>query len=80
MSAAALVALNELWHLGRSRYELCELAAQVGSNVPFFLLQGSGIIRGRGERIDPVAVEFSGYVVLLMPEFSTSTAAVYAAG
>jgi 4-diphosphocytidyl-2-C-methyl-D-erythritol kinase len=78
-AAATLLSLNELWQLGRSREELRQLAARIGSDVPLFLESGSAIIRGRGERIEPVKMAFRGYIVLLFPKFSTSTAAVYAA-
>ena len=35
--AATLKALNELWDLGLGRDELCGFAAELGSDVPFFL-------------------------------------------
>ncbi|MFH1652354.1 MAG: 4-(cytidine 5'-diphospho)-2-C-methyl-D-erythritol kinase, partial [Chloroflexota bacterium] len=34
-AATVLRALNELWHLGLSRKKLAELAARLGSDVPF---------------------------------------------
>ena len=54
-AAAALVAANVGWRLGRSREELAEWAAELGSDVPFFLAGGPAICRGRGERVEPVA-------------------------
>jgi 4-diphosphocytidyl-2-C-methyl-D-erythritol kinase len=78
-AAAALIALNQLWELGIPLAELTQLAAGIGSDVPFFLIGGSGILRGRGERIEPVDVNFKGYIVLMMPGFAVTTADVYAA-
>ena len=54
-AAAALVAANEGWRLGRSRDELAQWAAELGSDVPFFLAGGPAVCRGRGERVTPVA-------------------------
>ena len=36
-AAAALFAANKLWRLGLSISELCEIAAKLGSDIPFFL-------------------------------------------
>ena len=55
MRPPRLVAANEGWQLGRSRDELAEWAAELGSDVPFFLAGGPAICRGRGERVEPVA-------------------------
>jgi 4-diphosphocytidyl-2-C-methyl-D-erythritol kinase len=76
-AAAALVAANLGWQLGRSRDELAEWAAELGSDVPFFLAGGSAVCRGRGERVEPVrglgALDF----VVVRPPAGLSTAAVY---
>ena len=47
-AASALVALNEMWGLGRTREELAEIGAQVGSDVPALVLGGPVIMTGRG--------------------------------
>jgi 4-diphosphocytidyl-2-C-methyl-D-erythritol kinase len=53
-AAAALVALNGLWAT-RLRYsQLGGLAAQLGSDVPFFLRGGAALMCGRGERLEPL--------------------------
>ncbi|MGQ9652105.1 MAG: 4-(cytidine 5'-diphospho)-2-C-methyl-D-erythritol kinase [Phycisphaerae bacterium] len=77
--AAALVAFNRFWGLGWSVEQLTPLAAELGSDVPFFLQGGSAIISGRGERIRPVRLQWNGWVVLLFPPFAVSTAEVYRA-
>jgi 4-diphosphocytidyl-2-C-methyl-D-erythritol kinase len=53
-AAAALVACDALWGTGLPAGELSEVAAQLGSDVPFALLGGTVIGRGRGERLAPV--------------------------
>ena len=53
-------------------------AAELGSDVPFFLGRGAAICRGRGERVEPVGgVGALDFVVVRPPE-GLSTAAVYA--
>ncbi len=50
-AAAALVGLNVAWEGRRSRSDLMELAAELGSDVPFFLQGGTALASGRGEEI-----------------------------
>jgi vancomycin resistance protein YoaR len=49
-----LKGLNQLWKLQLSNEKLSELAAQIGSDVPFFIYGGTCIARGRGEIITPL--------------------------
>jgi 4-diphosphocytidyl-2-C-methyl-D-erythritol kinase len=53
-AAAALVACDELWGTGLSAAQLSSVAAQLGSDVPFALLGGTAVGRGRGERLSPL--------------------------
>ena len=53
-AAAALVACDHLWGTGLRRDELHDLAAKLGSDVPFALHGGTAIGTGRGEHISPV--------------------------
>ena len=53
-AAAALVALDALWGTGAARADLLDLAAELGSDVPFALLGGVALGAGRGERLTPV--------------------------
>jgi 4-diphosphocytidyl-2-C-methyl-D-erythritol kinase len=76
-AAAALVAANEGWQLGRSREELARWAAELGSDVSFFLAGGSAVCRGRGERVTPVAGLGVLHFVVVRPPEGLSTAAVY---
>jgi len=76
-AAATLVGLDRLWRLGLARSELTELAADLGSDVPLFLHPGPAIIGGRGERVEPVELDWPGWIVLVIPPFGMSTAEVY---
>lgn len=76
--AAALFALNRLWKLGLSDQRLLELAARLGSDVPFFLTRTSAAVcRGRGEIIEPVAAPMRLHFVIAKPTSGLSTAAVF---
>jgi 4-diphosphocytidyl-2-C-methyl-D-erythritol kinase len=76
-AAAALVAANELWQLGQSPNQLSALAAEIGSDVPFFLDRGPTVCRGRGERIEPLARCAPLDLVIACPPDGLSTAEVY---
>jgi 4-diphosphocytidyl-2-C-methyl-D-erythritol kinase len=52
-------------------------AASIGSDVPFCLHQGPAWMRGRGEVIDPVTLVSPLHVLVVVPPFPISTAAVY---
>ncbi len=78
-AAAALAAANIGWGLGWPLGELAALAAELGSDVPFFLVGGPAICRGRGEHVEPIAGIGPLYFVLVRPPEGLSTAAVYGA-
>ena len=78
-AAAALVACNELWHVGLTQQELRELAAVIGSDVAFALLGGTAIGIGRGEQVTPALTSGTFHWVLAFAAGGLSTADVYAA-
>lgn len=76
-AAAALAGLNTLWGARKSRRELMSLAAQLGSDVPFFLQGGTALGTGRGEDLYPVDdVERMG-VIVIKPSFGVATVDAY---
>jgi 4-diphosphocytidyl-2-C-methyl-D-erythritol kinase len=77
-AAAALVACNDAWATGLSRAELEQIAAQLGSDVPFLLHGGNAVGGGRGETISPVLARGSYHWVFAMAYEGLSTKAVYA--
>jgi 4-diphosphocytidyl-2-C-methyl-D-erythritol kinase len=78
-AAAALRGLSQLWNLPITDADLHLLAAEIGSDVPFFLLGGRARGRGRGEVLTPLPEGPEEWLVLAFPPFSLSTAAVYGA-
>ena len=76
-AAAALVGLNALWKLGFAASRLSAIAAQLGSDVPFFLSGPSSVCSGRGEIVRPVARLDMKWAVLVLPKYELPTPAVY---
>lgn len=75
-AATVLMALNEICSAGLSEKDLMELGAGLGSDVPFFILKGPALAKGRGEVL--ARAELPGlYYVLINPGFHVSTAWVY---
>ncbi len=77
-AAAALLLANAAWGIGYSRRRLAELAAEVGSDVPFFLDSGAAVCRGRGEIVQSVSALPRMHFVVVKPPASLSTAEVFA--
>ncbi len=76
-AAAVLCALNA--HIGNALPEsrLREIAAGLGSDVPFFLLHGPGRCRGRGEILEPAPPLPALRVLLVKLPFGVPTAWAY---
>lgn len=74
-----LKALVSMFELPISDYELHSLAAQLGSDCPFFLENHPQLAKGRGEILSPLPVDLSGvFVKLIYPEIHVGTAEAYA--
>jgi 4-diphosphocytidyl-2-C-methyl-D-erythritol kinase len=77
-AAAVLMGLSRLLDLPPSRDALRELAASLGSDVPFFLTDGLAVATGRGERLRPLKPWPPRWMVLANPGVPISTAWAYA--
>jgi len=78
-AAATLRLLNELHDSPFERHQLEELAANLGSDVAFFVAGRSAWCTGRGERIEPRVFPEDLWVSLFKPGFAVSTAGAYGA-
>src|SRR5436190_7734406 len=76
-AAAALMALAHAWRVPMKPSQLTDVAAHIGSDVPFFLSGGTALGLGRGEEIYPLADLPRHWIVLLIPGFGVSTADAY---
>ncbi|MBK6941896.1 MAG: 4-(cytidine 5'-diphospho)-2-C-methyl-D-erythritol kinase [Planctomycetes bacterium] len=80
-AAAMLIAMNLLADARCSDAMLHECAAELGSDVPFFLLGGTALARGRGERLEAILPERAPHrwFVVVFPGVEAPTAKVYGA-
>lgn len=79
-AAAVLVALPVLSGTNLAPERMMEIAAELGSDVPFFLLGGTAVALGRGAELYPVAdAPPPRYALLLTPDIHVSTAGAYQA-
>lgn len=69
-AAAVLRGLDRLWGLGFGQAQLAEIAAGVGSDVPFFIYGGTALGQGRGERIAALPDVPETCLLLLVPPLS----------
>ena len=78
-AAAALLALNEHWSLGLAMAELSEVAAKVGSDVPFSLLGGTALGMDTGIELERLSDMPTKHIVLLVSPHGLGTKEVFAA-
>jgi len=64
-AAATLVGLRQLWNIDAKDELLMEVAASLGSDVPFFITGGAARCTGRGEIVAPLQAEGEMYAVLV---------------
>lgn len=78
-AAATLWALAQLWKLKLGETQLCSLATRIGSDVPFFLIGGTALARGRGEQITPLPPVAESWFLVIRPKLDIpqKTATLY---
>ena len=75
--AAALAAINALYHLELSTEELCRIGVTLGADVPFCICQGTMLSEGIGEVLTPLPSLPPVWVLLIKPDIAVSTGYVY---
>ena len=78
-AAATLRVVNELFELGLADDALRGIAAELGSDVPFFIGGGSAIVHGFGERVDTHGEPHPLHAVVVFPDAACPTGEVYRA-
>lgn len=76
-AASTLLGLNQLFDAGLPVQELGNLAAEIGSDVPFFLFRSQAFCRGRGELVTPADIQQRMPLLLLKPAFGVPTPWAY---
>jgi 4-diphosphocytidyl-2-C-methyl-D-erythritol kinase len=85
-AAAALDAALDAWGVKLGAEARLDVAASIGSDVPFFLVGGPALVEGRGERLTPLGWlrDAAGWpdrpgLLLVTPAIALSTPAVFRA-
>ena len=76
-AAAALRALNRFYDQPFSNVGLRQIAATLGSDIPFLVESGTALMKGRGEILEALSWEGAVFYVLAYPEIELSTAWAY---
>lgn len=76
-AAATLVGLSEIWELGYDVDKLCHLGGKIGADVPFCIMGGTALGRGRGDELTRLTPFPEMPVVIANPGFQVSTARAY---
>jgi 4-diphosphocytidyl-2-C-methyl-D-erythritol kinase len=79
-AAATLLGLRQLWGLDVSHQRLAEIAAMLGSDVPFFLRGGTALGSGRGDKLQELPAPIEQWAVISTspgPPQSDKTAQLY---
>lgn len=78
-AAFTLRMLDQLFQLNLSTAQLMDYAAQLGSDVPFFIENQPMYATGRGEILTPIDLDLSNYEIrIVKPDISVSTKEAYA--
>lgn len=76
--AFMLQMVNDFYSLELSREELAAMALQLGSDCPFFIYNTPQYATGRGEQLQPVKIDLSGFSIqLVCPKVHISTAEAF---
>lgn len=76
-AATSLKALAEIFQLDLTVPEFLKLATRLGSDVPFFILGKTALVKGRGEVVIPISFLQDYQIGLVYPGFQISTAQIF---
>ncbi|MCQ2554605.1 MAG: 4-(cytidine 5'-diphospho)-2-C-methyl-D-erythritol kinase [Clostridia bacterium] len=81
-AAAVIVGLNSLFRMNLKVRELCSIAEELGSDIPFLVLvtgtkYKTALGYNKGEKLEPIKSRFRSHILLVKPPFGVSTKEVY---
>lgn len=76
-AAAALMAMNEIYHRLFSEEELCQIGAKIGADVPFCIMGGTVLCEGIGDKMSRLPALNNCCFAVVKPEISISTPEAY---
>jgi len=78
-AAATFKGLRDLFEVDATDQELCNLGANLGSDIPFCIIGKTALATGRGEIITPIKPMPHCWVIIVNPRISVSTRDIYEA-
>ena len=76
-AASTIYGLRHLLKLKWGLLEMCEIGAELGSDIPFFFQAPCAMVRGWGQEVTPCTIEGKRWVVLVNPGFPVQTKWAY---
>ena len=76
-AGVVMLFLNEHFELNISQPQLIEMASRIGADVPFFILGGTAMGEGIGEKLTPIEQIGNHPVALFLPPFPVSTREIF---
>lgn len=76
-AASTLMGLNRILKLNFSKSRLMEIGARIGADIPFFMLERTAMATGIGEKLEPLEIRPSIWLVLVNPGWEVSTRWAY---
>ncbi len=76
-AAGTFWGINELFEIGASMQELCELGVMVGADVPYCIMGGTALAEGIGEKLTALPTPPDCYLLIAKPDINVSTKYVY---
>ena len=77
-AATALIGLVQLWDIEINFEELCDIGAELGSDVPFFFYGGTAAGTGRGTEIFHLDDFTQNHLLIVTPKIDVSTSKAFA--
>jgi 4-diphosphocytidyl-2-C-methyl-D-erythritol kinase len=78
-AATAMMLANSGWQLHWDFDRLATIAAEIGSDIPFFFARGPAVCRGRGEKVERLSKIQPLHFVVVKPPVGLNTGEVYRA-
>ncbi len=75
--ACVMKALNEIYNLGYSKEELCNIAKDIGADIPYCIMGGTYLSEGIGEILTPLTSFEHKHLLLVKPPIDVSTPWVF---
>lgn len=68
-AATVLIGLNQMFKANLNKHELCNIAAKIGADVPFFIFKKTALVSGIGEKIKPLKSINLNNILIIKPKY-----------